>query len=167
MEGVSLNNDGNSSYIKVLPNAADAGRYTVDFSLPGGCPASSTLDLIVNQCVVKDPIFNLVKTYCANESLDLPITSDNSITGIWKVPLDFQLNDSTPNLVVEFIPDNGGMTFIDTLEIFPVYSDTLIVSLCPDGSYDINGNGIYRFGCWKNGRGVLFKYSGLRRHNLH
>ena len=96
------------------------------------------------------PTFASVRlTYCKGEEiLDLPIDSDEGISGTWKPEID-----NTSTTTYTFTPTEGQCATATeiTIKVNPVYSTPIFVSICNGGEYNFFGTiltdeGTYTYG---------------------
>jgi len=139
LDGVSLNNNDNETYLSATPAISEEGLYVVEFIEPGGCPTSAQLKINVTDCANVAANFSIPSTFCSNESLNLPTNSISGLTGEWNVPPDLELDDQVGMLDIIFTPDNGGIPFMQTITVNQSFCDTVSLLLCPGESEMVNG----------------------------
>jgi hypothetical protein len=139
LDGVSLNNDNNETYISPTPALSEEGLYRVEFNEPGGCPTSAEFKINVTDCATVAPNFSIPNRFCSNQSLSLPTNSISGLTGEWNVPPDLYLEDQVGTLDIVFTPDNGGIPFMQTIQVNQAYCDTVNLLLCAGETAEVNG----------------------------
>ena len=138
LDGEPLPNDNNPIFTSVPPAISDEGLYRVEFNEPGGCPTSAELKINVTDCASIAANFSIPTTFCSSESLSLPTNSISGLTGEWNVDPNLDLEDQVGTLDIVFTPDNGGIPFMQTIEVFQSYCDTLSFVLCPRETVEVN-----------------------------
>ena len=139
LDGVPLNNDNSETYVSATPALSEEGLYQVEFIEPGGCPASAELKINVTDCANVAANFSIPNTFCSNESLSLPTNSISGLTGEWNVDPNLELDDHVGPLDIVFTPDNGGIAFMQTIQVNQAYCDTVNLSLCNGQMAEVNG----------------------------
>ena len=108
----SSNNGITGTWNSVISTASN-GSTTYTFTPDGGCNATTTMDVVVNNPTT--PAFTQLGPYCVGDTPDaLPTTSNNGITGSWNAAIATNGQGTT---TYTFTPQGGGCDTLATMDV--------------------------------------------------
>jgi len=136
-DGVPLTNMSNTITIPLV-SLSDMGTYTVTFTESGGCEATGSIDVVVQDCTPAVPDFSFEPTYCESDTVELTDMSPNGVRGTWSEESPVILLNRVGRIDLEFT-DDGGVVHSYNFEVLPSYKSTIQRSLCNDETFEFNG----------------------------